>query len=285
MNSPAEAATSAELARARAALGDAHALLITAGAGMGVDSGLPDFRGSEGFWRAYPACRTLGLRFEQLANPTWFRSDPELAWGFYGHRRNLYRRTVPHDGFHVLRRWAENMRDAWFVFTSNVDGQFQAGGFDAERIVECHGSILFDQCSVPCCDDVWPADADEVAVDEDTLRARGPLPRCRHCGETARPNVLMFGDGDWVPHRTDEQYRRYREWLHTVAGERLVVIECGAGTGVPTVRMQSERVAGAHGGRLVRINVREPQVGSSTRDVSLAMGARAALLAMDEAGP
>ena len=34
---------------------DADGLLITAGAGMGVDSGLPDFRGREGFWRAYPA--------------------------------------------------------------------------------------------------------------------------------------------------------------------------------------------------------------------------------------
>ena len=32
----------------------ADGLLITAGAGMGVDSGLPDFRGNEGFWRAYP---------------------------------------------------------------------------------------------------------------------------------------------------------------------------------------------------------------------------------------
>ena len=46
---------------------DARALLITAGAGMGVDSGLPDFRGPEGFWRAYPAFRRLGLDFVSLA--------------------------------------------------------------------------------------------------------------------------------------------------------------------------------------------------------------------------
>ena len=46
------------------AIANARALVISAGAGMGVDSGMPDFRGSEGFWRAYPAYAKLGMRFE-----------------------------------------------------------------------------------------------------------------------------------------------------------------------------------------------------------------------------
>lgn len=50
----------------------ADALLVSAGAGMGVDSGLPDFRGTEGFWRSYPALAKLGLSFEEMANPVWF---------------------------------------------------------------------------------------------------------------------------------------------------------------------------------------------------------------------
>jgi hypothetical protein len=111
-------------ARAAEVLAGADAVLATAGAGIGVDSGLPDFRGDEGFWRAYPPYARLGLSFVQLANPAVFTRDPELAWGFYGHRRALYRRTVPHAGFAVLRDLAG------FVFTSNVDGQFQAAGFD-----------------------------------------------------------------------------------------------------------------------------------------------------------
>ena len=84
------------LDRAAQAVATADALLITAGAGMGVDSGLPDFRGDEGFWRAYPPFKRLGLSFVDLANPRWFEDDPELAWGFYGHRLNLYRATTPH---------------------------------------------------------------------------------------------------------------------------------------------------------------------------------------------
>src|SRR3954467_8560384 len=99
------------LALAREALVPADALLVTAGAGAGVDSGLPDFRGDEGFWRAYPPFARLGLGFVDLANPAWFERDPELARGFYGHRMNLYRDTIPHAGFAVLGRLAAPMPD------------------------------------------------------------------------------------------------------------------------------------------------------------------------------
>lgn len=107
----------------------ADALLIAAGAGIGVDSGLPDFRGTEGFWKAYPALGRRGLNFEEVASPRTFVRDPGLAWGFYGHRLDLYRRTVPHTGFRLVRAWGERMLNGAFVFTSNVDGQFQRAGF------------------------------------------------------------------------------------------------------------------------------------------------------------
>ena len=51
---------------------------------MGVDSGLPDFRGDEGFWNAYPPFRKLGLSFVDLADPRWFADNPAQAWGFTG---------------------------------------------------------------------------------------------------------------------------------------------------------------------------------------------------------
>jgi NAD-dependent SIR2 family protein deacetylase len=139
-----------QIEQAARAVASADALLIAAGAGMGVDSGLPDFRGDQGFWRAYPPYQKLGLRFTALANPHWFASDPELAWGFYGHRLNLYRATQPHDGFRILLSWAQRMRHGAFVFTSNVDGQFQRAGFDLEQILEVHGSIDWMQCTGNC---------------------------------------------------------------------------------------------------------------------------------------
>src|SRR5258705_7708283 len=105
-----------QLRAAADAIRSAEALLIGAGAGMGGDSGLPDFRGNEGFWKAYPPFKRLGLSFVKAANPYWFRPDPEQAWGFYGHRRNLYRSTPPHASFAVLRKWCERGPGGYFVF-------------------------------------------------------------------------------------------------------------------------------------------------------------------------
>src|SRR4051812_46187381 len=96
----------AALTRAVEWLWQADGLLITAGAGMGVDSGLPDFRGPEGFWRAYPALRHHGFSFEHMANAAGFTNTPHLTWGFYGHRLVLYRATAPHAGFAILLKWA-----------------------------------------------------------------------------------------------------------------------------------------------------------------------------------
>ena len=251
-----------QIRRAARALREADALLVTAGAGMGVDSGLPDFRGNEGFWKAYPPMARLGISFVEMANPRWFERDPALAWGFYGHRLNLYRRTVPHAGFARLLAIGRAKKAGHFVFTSNVDGQFQAAGFDEDRIEECHGSIHHLQCTRPCSADIWEARGVVVDVDEARFRAREPLPRCPRCGALARPNVLMFNDWDWVDHRTRQQSVRLRLWLDGLArgGASLAVVELGAGRAVATVRMTSEGIAGAGKAVLIRINPRDYEV-------------------------
>jgi len=261
------------------AIARAGALVITAGAGMGVDSGLPDFRGTDGFWRAYPPIAQLGLRFEQMANPAHFSQDPSLAWGFYGHRLNLYRETVPHRGFEILRRWAERPESGAFVFTSNVDGHFQRAGFAETMVVECHGSLGYLQCNRPCGNAIWSSDEIDVLVDENTFRALDPLPSCPFCGGVARPNVLMFGDWLWVPDRTAAQEARFRTWLEDIEGA-LTVLELGAGTAVPTVRLTSEHMARNMGATLIRVNPREH--GVPDRAIALPMTALEALEAIDE---
>lgn len=258
----------------------ADALVIAAGAGMGVDSGLPDFRGPEGFWRAHPPYAKLGLRFEQLANPRWFRDDPTLAWGFYGHRLNLYRTATPHDGFQILRRWAESKPRGAFIFTSNVDGHFQKAGFAGDQIVEVHGSVHFMQCTRSCGVGIYPTADLGITIDETTMRARAPLPVCPECGAVARPNILMFNDYGWDSSRTDEQAARLDDWVSGLIGARVAVIECGAGTAVPTVRNFTERLARMLAGRLIRINLREPE--TPDEHLEIPQEALAALRQMDD---
>ena len=260
----------AQIIRAASLIADADALIVTAGAGMGVDSGLPDFRGNEGFWNAYPALGNASINFTSIASPSAFSANPRLAWGFYGHRLALYRRTVPHHGFSLLKHWGEKMKHGISVFTSNVDGQFQIAGFSPAQINECHGSIHHLQCMEPCSESIWSAEEFTPDVDEDACLLRNPFPLCPHCGGMARPNVLMFGDWAWIPERQQAQAGRQSKWLASATNP--VVIELGAGTAIPSVRNFSENIAHRLGGNLIRINLREPEV-KGKHDVGLAMGA------------
>lgn len=191
----------------------ADSLIISAGAGMGVDSGLPDFRGNQGMWQAYPELGKQRLDFTEIANPAAFQQQPRLAWGFYGHRLALYRQTLPHQGFHLLRQLAEQLQLPYFVFTSNVDGQFQKAGFDPQYIYECHGSIHHLQCLTACESDIWPADELTPAIDHQHCQWQGQLPRCPHCGHLARPNILMFNDYTWLSQRQKQQMHLSHEFF------------------------------------------------------------------------
>lgn len=268
--------------RAADIVAGAKALLITAGAGMGVDSGLPDFRGPEGFWRAYPAYRRLGLNFAALADPRHFRQDPALAWGFYGHRLYLYRATQPHAGFATLKRWGERMPGGYRVFTSNVDGQFQRAGLAEVTVTEAHGSIHHLQCCNGCEVGIFSAEGINVDVDENTMRARGKLPVCPSCGGLARPNILMFGDGQWDESRSFAQGQRLNDWLWLQKTREmpLAVVELGAGTAIPTVRYFSENAVDRFNGKLIRINVRDPEVPAG--HVGLPTGALEAVQKIDQ---
>lgn len=261
----------ADLARCVDAIDFSDGLLITAGAGMGVDSGLPDFRGPEGFWRAYPALRDAGVDFRTIACPAAFRADPRLAWGFYGHRLRLYRETPPHAGFGILRDIAGRLRHGARVFTSNVDGQFQKAGFAPAHVTECHGSIHYLQCLDGCHAGVWPARDFMPEIDDVRGLLLNAPPRCPRCGGVARPNILMFHDGEWLERRFREQRARLASWLEAV--QRLVVIEIGAGSALPAVRHFSE----SRRGFLIRINPGEPELHAGVRGVGLAMAALEAL--------
>lgn len=258
-------------------LKQADGLLITAGAGMGVDSGLPDFRGDQGFWKAYPPLKHLGKSFVDMATPELFHTNPKLAWGFYGLRLNAYRVVEPHHGFHLLTEWSDalpNLKNGAFVFTSNVDGEFQKVGFKDDTVFECHGSIHWLQCLENCTQDIWSAEKFEPVVDEEYCQLTNDFPTCPHCGGMARPNILMFSDWHWQSQMQDEKEQKLIAWLKQV--KNLAIVELGAGTAVPSVRNFGERLINHPINELVsllRVNLREPQVPNKVDCYGLSLGA------------
>ncbi|SUO95326.1 SIR2 family NAD-dependent protein deacylase [Suttonella ornithocola] len=263
-----------KLALAASYIHQADALLITAGAGMGIDSGLPDYRGENGFWRAFPPLARLNKNYVEMMTPDLFRTNPRLAWGFSGWQLNAYRKVIPHEGFDILKSWANKMKYGAFVYTSNVDGEFQKAGFCEEQVMECHGSVHYLQCCLPCQDEIWSAKSFEPRVNEQDCLLLNTMPRCPHCGGLARPNVMMFGDSRWLSQRMLAQEKYFSHWMREV--KNLVIIELGAGTVIPTVRNFSQGYSEHFKAPLIRINLNEYQT-NNDRHLGLPLGAKESL--------
>lgn len=232
-------------------LAKADGILITAGAGMSTDSGLPDFRSSGGLWNAYPPLKKFHLSFMQIATSKAYIERPDLSYWFWGHRLNQYRETPPHEGYAILKAWAEKMPNGYFVYTSNVDGAFQKAGFSDERVYEIHGTIFRMQCFYNCNDESWVTDFQPI-TDDQQCRVLNKTPICPHCGEMARQNVLMFDDYFFCEKHYAPKEIALQNWLKQV--NNLVVVELGAGKAIPTVRRFSESTAKAKKAGFIRIN-------------------------------
>jgi len=216
-----------------------YSLLFICGAGMGVDSKLPDYRSPGGFWNAYKPFvannkAASNLSLYEMSKTDWFVTDPQSAFGFYAHRSTLYKRATPHSGYHVLYQLVHNkypcdrglrlsidlgVRDFMFM-TSNIDGQVIKAGFKEHRIYQTHGSLHHLQCMEICADSViqpFEHGYAALATDVDTFRVTNmdQIPRCQACGAMCRPNVSFFSDTNdtFDDERIHAQKERFMKWL------------------------------------------------------------------------
>ena len=245
---------------------NADSVIIMTGAGMGVDSGMPDFRGGAGLWTAYPKLAHLKISFVEMCNPTALAKEYKLVMGWYAHRLQDFRATTPHDGFRMVHEIANRAPKGGYVYTSNIDGQHQVAGWPEERIVECHGSSHFLQCEKPCSSNIWSADDWHPEVNIEECLLTSPDPTCPKCGGRARPNVMMFSDPEFRFGREEEQFWKFHQWASDC--DNPVVIEIGAGVHIATVRIMAQEYSDT----IIRINPQHHEVRRPT-DIGIPLGA------------
>ena len=233
----------------------AEGIVILAGAGMSVDSGLPDFRGSTGMWTEAKES------FVAKATAKGFLINPLEAWNFYIERMIQYQNHQPHEGYRILLNVLKKHNKSYFVVTSNVDGHFLKAGYDPHNIYEIHGSLRHTQCTQPCCRNLTP-----MPKFISLLLSDSEIPQCPYCKKNARPNVLMFNDPNIVWTQIDQGQQSFKDW----AAPKLAIlgIEIGAGTGIPSIRLFGEERTCD----LIRINPHEHET-TRAGDVGLAMTA------------
>ena len=137
-------------------------------------------------------------------------------------------------------------------------------------------------CSFGCFEDklskVILKDLSDLAlkINSESLLAHEPFPGCPQCDSIARPNILMFSDFGWDDSRTNKQIKRFQNWVNLQKNKNLLVLEIGAGTAIPTVRLTCEEIFQSIGNHFIRINPREPEC-HIKKTISLEMNAEKAL--------
>jgi NAD-dependent deacetylase len=229
------------LARAAGFLANASGVLVSTGAGMSKESGIPTFRDAmEGLWANFDP--------QALATEEGFRANPRRVWSWYAWRRRKVAEAVPHAGYHALVEM-EGLIPGLTVVTQNVDGlHAQAGSSD---VVELHGSIRRVKC----------LDRGHVLSGEPPLSdaEEEDPPPCPVCGSPLRPDVVWFGE--MLPERAVQ-----RAWR--LAAERGVLLLVGtSGTVWPAAELP--RVASRAGARIIEVNPAPSEL-SPLADVFLA---------------
>ena len=243
-------------------LKSAKAIVILTGAGMGVDSGLADYRGTGGQWGKVEK-QTERSIFE-IVNPSNLIENPDYLWTMFAHRLKEYSETIPHAGFDILKKWIEQFHLDYFIITSNIDGHFQKKGFKSTKIRELHGSIYYMQCSKPCSDTIWELKLNATQLLEDIKI--GKYPQCPKCGAIARPNIYMFRDNTFLPNRTNKQEENFQQFINNNNGEQLIVFEIGSGPHVQSIRKKTRMLGIKYSAVIIRINpkdfkIKEPHIG------------------------
>ena len=165
-------------------------VLILTGAGISAESGIPTFRGSDGLWE--------GHRFEEVATPEAFRSQPALVHAFYNERRRrlLAGDIQPNPAHHAIAQFESQHDDEFLLVTQNVDDLHQRAG--SRRVLPMHGEILKARC----------VETGELFDWREDLSESTPHPRDPSRRGLLRPHVVWFGE---VPFGLDQIEQAARE--------------------------------------------------------------------------
>ena len=201
-------------------------ITILSGAGISAESGIPTFRGPEGYW-------TIGSEVyqpQQMATYRMFRQNPDAVWQWYLYRLGVCQSAKPNRGHYTLVDLERILQERFTLITQNVDNLHLAAGQTLERTFQIHGNIFFARCSAECHQAVYPLPRGVTAKDksEPLSAVERDLLQCPRCHQRLRPHVLWF----------DETYNEHHYHLEsTIAAARqtalLLVIGTSGATNLP----------------------------------------------------
>jgi len=223
---------------------DQGQLVVLTGAGISAESGVPTFRGEEGYWTV----GSSNYRPEEMATNAMFQRFPDEVWQWYLYRRGVCNRAEPNPGHRAIVKMEALLKDSFTLITQNVDGIHARAGSSTKRTYEIHGNINRMRCSNECSKKIFPMPEDapnkskqDPLTPED--RARLICPKCKGL---ARPHVL------WFDECYDEDFFRFNSSIEAaVKADFLLIVGTSGATNLP---MRVGSIAAQKGAVLVDVN-------------------------------
>jgi NAD-dependent deacetylase len=225
--------------------GGSGRITVLTGAGISAESGIPTFRGPEGYW-------TVGSEVyhpQEMATFSMFTYQPDEVWKWYLYRMGVCRQANPNPGHLALVTMEKQLGDRFTLVTQNVDGLHLRAGNSQDRTYQIHGNVNYMRCSLECSEAIYPIPAEvEAKSNQDSLTEndRHHL-RCPLCKARSRPHVLLF----------DEYYNEHHFHFYSAlkAAEEtalLIVVGTAGATNLPN---QVAHAVYQRGGIIIDVNI------------------------------
>ncbi len=208
--------STAQEANLRTILDDGGLVTVLTGAGISAESGIPTFRGPEGYW-------TVGSEVyhpQEMATWRMFERRPEEVWQWYLYRAAICRQAAPNAGHLALAEMEQQLEERFLLITQNVDGLHLRAGSRPERTYQIHGNVFFMRCAAECRPDLLPLPEGLIGRDKDRPLAPSETRQlvCPACGQRTRPHVL------WFDETYNEHYFRFQSALKAALATRLLIV-------------------------------------------------------------
>jgi len=203
-------------------------ITVLTGAGISAESGIPTFRGPEGYWN-------IGSKVympQEMATHAMFQMRPAEVWSWYLHRLGVCLQARPNAGHLALAEMEHGLGDRFILITQNIDNLHIVAGNSLTRTYQIHGNINYTRCSDGCTPELLPLHEAlrRQRKDRSLSAAELQLLHCPGCNAWLRPHVL------WFDEFYDEVHFRYDSSI-TRAGETdlLVIVGTSGATTLPNI--------------------------------------------------
>ena len=222
-------------------------ITVLTGAGISAESGIPTFRGPEGYW-------TVGSRVympQEMATLRMFKQQPLAVWQWYLYRLGVCLHAEPNAGHHALAEMEEHLQERFGLITQNIDNLHIRAGNSLDRTYQIHGNINYTRCSEDCSRELRLLEEKLKRQRDDHLLSDEEIEllHCPDCGGWLRPHVL------WFDEYYDEEHFRFESSLALANDTDLLII---VGTsGATTLPNHVAMTVFSRGKTIVDINIEE----------------------------